>query len=167
VVELNWVFVDRDGESFYPGGQFARNRYESSSGLQGKVGEATLSYDLRLELEICRPDCEAGCEAEECQVSVERYSCSKARASDFHVPSSPDAYQFRVRAVIEPEGGADCVDVPPSCVAVPGPRERVVSPGLVTDLQVYQLGVAMDGGVSPDSDTAHLDLEACGCEITP
>lgn len=168
VVELNWVFVDRGGEPFYPGGQFALNRYESSCGLRGKIGDTTVRYDLRLELEICDPACAGGCDDPDCQVvEPRRFSCKTARASDLEVPSAPDPYQFSTRAVIEREDGVECSNLPPGCVAAPGPRERIVSPGLVTDLQVYQIGVDMDGTVGPTNDAAHLDLEACSCGASP
>ncbi len=168
VVELNWVFVDREGQPFYPGGQFALNRYEDSCNLRGFLGGATVHYDLRLELEVCDPTCVGGCDDAACLVmEPHRFSCATARASDFDVPARSEPYQFQTRAIIEPTEGAACTDLPPTCVAVPGPRKRVVKPGLVTDLQVYQVGVNIDGGVRPSADAAHLNLEDCGCESAP
>jgi hypothetical protein len=161
-VELAWVFVDRDGDAIYPGGVFTSGDERDSCGLPALVGAGEdrelVSYDLRVELEICDPGCAAGCDAEECLVVPRHvFPCTTARGNDPDVPASTEAYRFTVRAVLDsPALASECRS--PSCLAVPAPRERVVTAGLVTDLQVYQLVVDVDR-----QGDAALDLEACGC----
>jgi hypothetical protein len=156
VVELNWSVVDRDGEAIFPAGQFMASG--DTCDLPGRRGGATVKYDLEVELAICDASCAAGCGADECQiVEPTRYPCSVARGTDRDVPASEDPYLFTVRAVVATPDG-DCSDLVPPCIATPGPRERAVHRGLVTDLQVFQIIVNAD----IDADEP-LDLEACGC----
>jgi hypothetical protein len=157
-VELAWVFVDRDGDAIYPGGVFTSGDERDSCGLPGVAGGQGVTYDLRVELEICDPGCAAGCDAEECLVVPNHvFPCITARGNDPDVPASEEPYRFTVRAVLESPGlPGPCRD--PACLAVPAPRERVVTAGLVTDLQVYQIVVDVDR-----QGDASLDLEACGC----
>jgi hypothetical protein len=159
-VELAWVFVDRDGDAIYPGGVFTSDDERDSCELPGIAGGQGVSYDLRVELEICDPACAAGCDAEECLVVPRHmFPCTTARGNDPDVPASDEPYRFTVRAVLDAATfTSECRDPAPSCLAVPAPRERVVTAGLVTDLQVYQLVVDVDR----QSD-ASLELEACGC----
>jgi hypothetical protein len=156
VVELNWAVVDRDGDAIFPAGQFMASG--DTCDLPATRGGASVRYDLEVELDICDQSCDAGCDAEECQVVAPmRYPCTVARATEPEVPASDDPYLFQVRAVIATTG-ADCVDHVPPCIATPGPRERTVHRGLVTDLQVFQIVV------NADTDAGDpLDLEACGC----
>lgn len=160
VVELAWVFVDRDGDPIYPGGVFTVADERDSCGLSGLQGARGVPYDLRVELEICDPACTAGCDAEECLVVPRHvFPCTTARGNDPDVPASSDPYRFTVRAIIDaPALTAECREPAPTCVAVPAPRERVVTAGLVTDLQVYQIVLDVDR-----QGEASLDLEACGC----
>ena len=160
-VELAWVIVDRDGDAIFPGGVFSLDDERDSCELRGVVGDRSVSYDLRVELEVCDPSCEAGCDSEQCQVLPRHeFACNEARGS---LPTVPDSggepYLFTVRAVVSvPSLQLECREPSPSCVAVPAPRERRVEPGLVTDLQVYQIAIDVDR----DSNEP-LDLEACGC----
>jgi hypothetical protein len=164
VVELAWVFVDRDGDAIYPGGVFTSGDERDSCDLPGLVGEAEapelVGFDLRVELEICDPGCAAGCDAEECLVVPRHvFPCTTARGNEPDVPASTEPYRFSVRAVLDAPGlASECRDPAPSCLAVPAPRERVVTAGLVTDLQVFQIVVDVDR-----QGDAALDLEACGC----
>lgn len=158
VVELAWVFVDRDGDAIYPGGVFTADDERDSCELPGVAADRGVAYDLRVELEICDPGCAAGCEAEECLVVPHHvFPCTTARGNDPDVPASDEPYRFTVRAVLDaPTFTSPCRD--PACLAVPASRERVVTAGLVTDLQVYQVVVDVDR-----QGDASLDLEACGC----
>jgi hypothetical protein len=165
VVELAWLFVDRDGDAIYPGGVFTSGDERDSCDLPGLVGGAEardlVGFDLRVELEICDPGCAAGCDAEECLVVPRHvFPCTTARGNDPDVPASAEeTYRFSVRAVLDAPGLASaCRDPDPSCLAVPAPRERVVTAGRVTDLQVFQIVVDVDR-----QGDAALDLEACGC----
>jgi hypothetical protein len=159
VVELSWRFVDRAGDVIFPGGAFALGNRDSCD-LPGRREGGQLAYDLRLQLEICDPSCAAGCADPSCHVvEPARFPCDTARASDVDVPASTEPYRFTVRGVIEAEA-IDCTEPEPTCVAVPGPRDRTVQPGLVTDLQVMQIAVDIDLGAG---DEEVLDLEACGC----
>jgi hypothetical protein len=157
-VELAWVFVDRDGDAIYPGGVFTSDDERDSCDLPGVAGEQGVAYTVRVELEICDPACAAGCDAEECRVVPNHvFPCTTARGNQPTVPASADPYRFTVRAVLDaPTFTSPCRD--PACLAVPAPRERVVTAGLVTDLQVYQIVVDVDR-----QGDATLDLEACGC----
>jgi hypothetical protein len=156
VVEINWRWVDRDGDPIYPAGQFNPGR--GSCDIRARTGAGSTRVDLRLELTICEEACADECD-EDCQViPPERFACDAARATLNGVPASSEPYLFLVSAVIDGPGDA-CVAPPPSCIAVPGPRARTVQRGLVVDLQVYQLAVDLDLG-----GDAALDMAACGCE---
>ncbi len=157
VVEVNWAFVDRDGEPIFPAGQFVVGRGDTC-GLEGQRGGRRVPYDLQMELSICDASCPGGCDDESCQiVAPEVFSCDVARNTARDIPASSEAYLFSMRAVIE-SGGKTCPDPPQSCIAVPGPRERTVERGLVVDLQVWQVVVDIDLG-----GNSVLDLEECGC----
>lgn len=156
VVELNWAFVDRDGDPIFPAGQFSAGRGDACD-LPGRVGTARVSVDLEIQLDICDAACAGDC-AGDCRILPGvRPGCDAARTTLTEVPASEDPYLFFLRAVVVAPAG-ECVAPPPDCIAVPGPRERTVHRGLVTDLQVLQIAVDVDN----DGDDA-LDLEACGC----
>lgn len=157
------MFVDRDGDPIFPAGQFvARNR--DSCDLPGRIGTENVEYDLEVELEICDSTCAAGCTGDGCNVVPPlRFSCNTARGSDPDVPSSDVPYRFTVHTVVTlDDRDIVCRDPDPTCIAVPGPRERKIQAGLVTDLQVYQIVVDVDQD-APRSGEGSLDLEACGC----
>ena len=156
VVELNWAFVDRDGDPIFPAGQFSVGRGDAC-GLAGRRGTASVDIDLEVQLDLCDADCDGDCEGDCRIVPAERPACDSARTTLTDVPASSDPYLFFVRAVVvTPQ--AECVAPPPDCIAVPGPRQRTVERGLVTDLQVWQLVVDLDNAADEP-----LDLEACGC----
>jgi hypothetical protein len=163
VVELAWVFVDRDGDPIFPAGQFVAGNRDSCD-LPGRIGTELVRYDLQVELEICDATCPAGCDEEGCRVvDPLRFSCKTARGSDPDIPASEDPYRFTVHTVIRVrDRGIECHGPAPTCIAVPGPRERKVLPGLVTDLHVQQIIVDVDQA-APRSGDGSLDLEACGC----
>ncbi len=161
VVEWAWAFVDQDGDAIFPSGVFDLGR-TSSCKLPGRTSEAQVRYDLGAELVICDPECAGGCEDPDCQVVAPLgFDCDRSRGSNPSVPSSDAPYQFTISPVITLPGGDECRDLG-ACIAAPGPRERVVHPGLVTDLQVFQLVVSMDQD-GPLAGSGSLDLEACGC----
>lgn len=159
MVEVAWVFVDRDGDPIYPAGQFSLGNRDSCD-LPGRLGGDPVRYDLRFELEICDLACPGGCGDPQCLVMDPLvFPCNTARGSERDVPASDDPYLFTVRSVITVESrDLVCREPLPTCVAVPGPRARSVRSGLVTDLQVYQVVIDVD----QDHDDV-LDLEACGC----
>jgi hypothetical protein len=166
VVELSWAIVDREGDAIYPGDQLSIDRRQDSCDLPGRIGDGVdVSYDLRVELEICDPLCEPGCDDPDCLVDGRRrFACDTARGSDPNVPAADHPYRFAVRAVVvRSDDGRECADLPAGCIDVPGPRERIVEAGLVTDLQVYQIRVGVDLGANESDPSARLDLEACGC----
>lgn len=158
VVELAWVFVDRNGDPIYPGGVFSVDDRRDSCDLPGVTPDGPLRYDLEVQVEICDLSCAAGCDDPECLVMDPlRFPCDTSRGSEREVPASEQPYRFTLRAALRSNVAPNCVGPEPTCVAVPGPRERKVTAGLVTDLQVYQISVDVT------DDTAALDLEACGC----
>lgn len=162
VVEWAWAFVDRDGDAIFPRGVFDLGR-TSSCALPGRFGTNEVRYDLGAELVICDPQCAGGCEDPDCQVVAPLgFDCERYRGSNPSVPASGDPYQFTISPVITLPSGDECRDLE-ACITAPGPRERAVPEGLVTDLQVFQLVVGMDQN-GPTSSTGSLDLEACGCE---
>jgi hypothetical protein len=162
VVEWAWAFVDQDGDAIYPSGVFDLRR-TSSCGLPGRFGTERVDYDLGAELVICDPMCAGGCDDPDCQVVAPLgFDCDRSRGSNPSVPSSGDPYQFTISPVVTLPGGEECRQLE-ACITAPGPRQRVVHPGLVTDLQVFQLVVGMDQG-GPATGSGSLDLEACGCE---
>ncbi len=158
VVELAWVLVDRNGDPIYPGGVFSIDDQRDSCDLPGVTGDGAIRYDLHVQVEICDPACEAGCDDPTCLVMDPLvFPCDTSRGSEREVPASEDPYRFTVRAAVRSNIAPECVDPQPTCIAVPGPRERKVTAGLVTDLQVYQITVDVA------DDTSPLDLEECGC----
>ncbi len=155
VVELNWAFVDRDGDAIFPAGQFSAGRGDACD-QPGRIGADEVSVDLEVQLDICDSDCAGSCDGD-CQiVPPERAGCDAYRTTITDVPASARPYLFLLRAIVVTPTG-DCV-APSGCFAVPGPRERTVTRGLVTDLQVLQIVVDVD----TEGDDV-LDLEACGC----
>lgn len=165
VVELSWVFVDRNGGVIYPGDQLSLDRRESSCDLPGQLGNGTsLPYDLRVELEICTAE-DGAAGANECHENLtRRFPCDTARGTDPEVDAADHPYRFTVRAVMtRSDNDVECTELPADCIDVPGPRERRVQPGLVTDLQVYQIKINVDVGAGESSPRARLDLEECGC----
>jgi hypothetical protein len=164
VLEFSWEFVDRDGDKIYPGGLFEPAASDSCD-LPARVANGRVTYDLGVELEICDTACEQGCGDPDCLVVAPlRFGCKNHRGSDPNIPSSEDPYQFTLRAVLEiDQTGATCLEPNPTCIGVPGPRQRKIVGGLVTDLQVYQIAVDVDLSVPSDREGGSLDLEACGC----
>ncbi|MEM6289747.1 MAG: hypothetical protein AAGA54_00735 [Myxococcota bacterium] len=161
VVEWAWAFIDENGDAIYPSGVFDVSR-TSACGLPGRTASSNVAYDLGVELAICDPTCTEGCEDPDCQIVAPlEFGCDRSRGSNPSVPSSDAPYQFTISPVISLPGGDECRDMG-ACISAPGPRERVVAPGLVTDLQVFQLIVGVDQG-GPSSGSGALDLEACGC----
>lgn len=160
VVEIAWTFVDRDGAAIYPAGALSLDSRGDSCDFAGRTAGGNLPVDVRLELQICDPACGGGCDDPACLVvDPLRFPCDTSRASDPDVPASDDPYRFTFRAVLDsPEGGLTCVGPEPTCVAVPGARERSVEEGLVTDLQVIQIVLDVELGIDES-----IDLEACGC----
>lgn len=156
VVELNWAVVDRDGEAIFPAGQFMASG--DTCDLPATRGGESVRYDLQIELEICDQSCAGGCSDPDCLVvPTSRNSCTVARVTDRDVPASSEPYLFTMRAVIALPGSS-CVDWVPPCIGLPGPRERTVHRGLVTDLQVFQ--VVLNADIDAHDG---LDLETCGC----
>lgn len=156
VVEIAWSVVDRLGEPIYPAGVLSADRRDDSCRLPGRAGEASVPYRLQLQLDACPPDAQS---ADECDTTA--FSCAVHRAS-MMIPAATEPYEFTVRALTRrADRDEDCPELESDCIAVPGPRNRKVRDGLVTDLQVYQVVVDVDAEAS--GRTGRLDLEGCGC----
>lgn len=156
-IELAWAFVDRQGEPIFPNGEL-----KESCSFRGPVapeGEAR-TIDLRVELRLCDPECAGGCDDPACLVTEPlRFACLDYRGHAT-VPASEGPYLFETRVIAEIDGDAECAcAISSACVQVPGPRQRMVRPGLVTDLQVYQLILDI-----ADPTATNLDLSPC-CDL--
>lgn len=156
VVEIAWTFVDRSGAAIYPDGDL-----EDTCALRGtfRAGENPRTYELHTEVRICDPACEAGCDDAACWLEEPlRFGCDTARGSGI-VASHDEPVLIDVRVTAYPGGDSACACALGSpCAQVPGPRRRMIRPGLVTDLQVYLLVLDLPAAAEP--------LEAC-CELPP
>lgn len=154
IVQIAWAFVDRSGATVFPAGDLG-----DTCSFRGALDGRDRDYDLQIAVRVCDPTCAGGCDDDACLiVDPLLYSCLSARGSS-EVPSSESPYQFQVDVIAEFDETCACVVQAP-CAEVPGPRLRMVRPGLITDLQVYQLVLDMQdvGGV--------FDLDGC-CELPP
>jgi hypothetical protein len=157
VVEIAWRMVDRGGNVVFPSALFAPGSADDTCALPGTFAGRDVAYTLRMALEICAP-----CESDACVDACEshRFACDTHRGS-LRIPAHQAPYRFRLVPTIEPKDPTiACAEPEPTCVTVPGPRERRVQDGLVTDLEVYQVVLALD---SESGRRDRLDLEACGC----
>ncbi len=158
-VEINWTIVDRAGTTVFPSGQLG-----DTCKLTGLFpsSEAPVPYGLQLQVRLCEPGCAAGCGDPSCQIDVLRFDCSAARGFAT-VKARPEApYDFHVDLLASPDSGACGCTVSPPCVLGPGPRSRVVEPGLVTDLQVYLFVLGLETiGASAENGRTRLDLATC------
>jgi hypothetical protein len=166
IVELNWAFVDRNQEPVYPGETL------TSCSFSGRLaaGEDAREYGLHVELRVCDATCEAGCASSTCLVHEQRFSCQTARGTARVPAVAGNQYTFTTRVVAisdgEGEDSACYCTIRDECALVPGSRTREVRPGLVTDLQVYQLVLpTLDVQNNKDTPIA-LDLAEC-CEPSP
>jgi hypothetical protein len=152
--------VDREGDSIFPNSPFTIGR-EDSCDLPGQIGSESVTFNVNIQLEICEAECPDSCDSQACRViDPIRFSCQRSRGTDRDVPASTTPYRFEVRAIVSiPSRDVTCTDPAADCIAVPGPRERLVRAGLVTDLQVYQVVLDMQQGARDGA----LDLEECGC----
>jgi hypothetical protein len=168
IVELDWAFVDNDGEPIFPGGAILSNRDTCS--LTGVDENGTQTYALNVSLVIEDAACVdasgdlgdtgGGTAAEDCEVAREQFDCDRARGAITGLTVSEEAYLMRVEVWARSHGdGEASFLVDTSCIAVPGPRTRRVEAGRITDLAVYQLvahGIDQD-----DSVAGGLDLPGC------
>ncbi len=168
-VEIAWALIDEGGNTLYPDGEFPNTcdftgLFKPEPAGEGEDEGVTqeVSAILRVELVICDPNCDGGCDDPTCQiVDPTSFACNTARAQ-ITVPSSEDHYRFETHLIAEIDGKQDCIcQLTTACALLPGPRERRVRAGLVTDLQVYQVVLALD---QPKSAT--IDLTEC-CELPP
>ena len=162
VVEIAWRVAGRDGAPFYPSGKLTPSAYDDTCDLPGTgPGGAETSYRLFFAFEICDPAC-GDCTDPACHVvPAADLPCDTIRYTDPEVPAADDPYLFSLRARID-AGDGPCEPAAP-CVSVPGPIERKVRPGLVTDLQVVEVRLDAEGDAPPGSEASRLDLVACGC----
>ncbi len=166
VVELNWKFVDRERTDIYPGERM------NSCAFLGQLGDAAeQEYGLHVELSICDPRCDGDCASGECVIQERRFPCKTARATTSVPMIEEREYTFSTRILAAPSG-ADIEDpatctctLLEECALTPGPRDRILRPGLVTDLQVYQF-VLPTLSLPVDLDPIPLDLSSC-CEFGP
>lgn len=165
-VEIAWALIDQGGTALYPDGALTNTcdfvgLVDSGDGGVDMPGDPVETpATLRFELLVCDPECAGGCDDPECQVIDPRsFACNTARGS-VTVPSSGLDYRFEPRVIAELAGDPACTcTLSTECVQLPGPRDRKVEGGLVTDLQVYQIVLDLD-----DPTTATLDLRTC-CEL--
>ena len=172
-IEIAWAVIDEGGTPLYPDGElqntcdftglFKPEPIGETEGVPQEVPQEVPAI-LRVELTICDPTCEGGCDDPTCQiVDPKSFACNSARAQ-MTVPSSADndKYRFETHIVAELKGDQSCTcRLTSACALLPGPRERQVQGGLVTDLQVYQVVLALD-----EPRSATIDLTEC-CELPP
>ena len=158
VVEIAWSFVDSSGRAVFPSGGL-----NDTCAMTGRLGAGDpRSYALHLEIRLCDPACPGGCDDPACwHEDPLRFGCDVARGSAI-VAAQPDPVLVDARVVAVALGDPACAcAVEPPCAQVPGPRLRQLRAGLVTDLHVYLLVLAL-----PDPERAALDLDAC-CQLPP
>ncbi len=166
VVEINWKFVDRELTDIYPGERM------NSCAFTGQLDESgAQEFGLHVELSICDPRCEGDCASGECVIQTQRFPCKMARATTSVPMIEEREYTFATHILAAPSG-ADIEDpatctctLLEECALTPGPRDRILRPGLVTDLQVYQF-VLPTLALPVDLDPIPLDLSSC-CEFDP
>jgi hypothetical protein len=152
-VELSWAFFDRDLRTVFP-----RGDEKDACRFVGDVDGTERQYDLNVRLSLIGP-CADNEEFEDCEVAEEHtFDCNRFRGYLPEVPAELDPYVMRVDVLVNPRSDPRFV-ASPKCVAVPGPRERTIRPGHVTDLAVYQFVVDATSFATGGSDP--LDLEAC------
>ena len=163
IVELDWAFVDYNGEPIFPGGSIIQNR--DTCALDGRDELGTTPYALNVALVIedlaCLEDlADAGSvDTTTCEVARETFDCDRARGAITGVPISDEPYLMRVEVWADPEGPeAEPFEVDSSCIAIPGPRTRKVEGGRITDLAVYQL---VANGIELGDSPRLLDLSGC------
>ena len=158
-VEINWTIVDRAGGQVFPSGRLG-STCKFTGVLPG--GDAASDYALEVQLRLCEPDCPGGCDDPACHVDRLQYDCSAARGFSVVAARPEEPYDFHVDLVAAPaDGGCGCTLTPP-CALVPGPRNRTVEPGLVTDLQVYLLVLGLDNiAAAGEAGRTRLDLGEC------
>ncbi len=167
-VELHWAFLDRDSAPVVPGNTLT---IPDTCSLLGTFDEQVgpTRYALEVVLHICLPDCEAGCDDPACQVIAPQvFSCETTRAT-MDIPAGDTPYVFSTEVVARQTDGDSCsCTLTSACVATPGARQRRVTAGLVTDLQVQQLLLTtLDFAEDFDANNdLHLDIATC-CEPTP
>ena len=163
IVELDWNFVDHDGEPIFPGGSIINNR--DTCALDGVGATGLTTYALIVSLVIEDTRCLADFEdmpmddPAACEVARESFDCDRARGAVTGVPVSDAPYLMSVEVFADPAGDEEPFLVDPTCIAVPGPRTRKVQSGRITDLAVYQLvahGIKLD-----DAEAGQLDLPGC------
>ncbi len=99
VVELNWAFVDRDGDAIFPAGQFSFGSLDACD-LPARSGSSDARIDLEVQLDICSASCGGDCDGDCRVMPAERPGCDTARATLTEVPASDDPYLFFLRAVV-------------------------------------------------------------------
>jgi len=165
-VELHWAFLDRDSAPVVPGNSLTLPDTCSLLGTyDAAVGETR--YALEVVLHICLDSCAEGCLNDPaCQViTPQRFSCETTRAT-IDLPASEDPYIFETEVVARQADSDACAcTISSACVATPGSRQRKVTAGLVTDLQVQQMVLTtLDFVEDFDADrNLHLDIATC-CE---
>ncbi|MCA9692696.1 MAG: hypothetical protein KC636_24060 [Myxococcales bacterium] len=168
LVELNWAFVDRNMNPVYPGATGFSIR--DSCGFTGPLvdGGASQRYALHAELRVCNTGCD--CDDPSClAIAPQRFPCDRARATVIVPTVETQRFTFEtvIVAVSDDVEGCECAVQSP-CGETPGPRDRAVNPGLVTDLQVQQFVLAtlnLEGSVDADAITT-FPLAGC-CDATP
>lgn len=155
-VEIAWSFIDQGGSTLYPDGVLADSCDFTAAFAAESASDTLRPAKLRVELEICDPACDGDCEDPACMVvEPTQFACNTARGA-LTIPATGGDYRFTTRIVAELDGDPDCACVlSTDCALVPGPRDRAVRPGLVTDLQNYQFVLDVT------DDPSILDLTPC------
>jgi hypothetical protein len=149
IIEADWQFVDRRIEPIYPGGG-----RQDACALDGQSNGTSTRFDLRVRI-VAESIDGAGTTVESAL-----FDCDRARGAITDVPEGE--YRMSLEVWLDTETG-EPFRVSPHCVAAPGPRDRAVTRGRITDLSVWQF-VAHSVDLE---DSVNYSLNLDDCERSP
>lgn len=152
-VEIHWSFVDANLQRISPG---AGGNEQGTCALQDWLrprgsGEAIFDEldDVVLRVRLLGYECAdtanpgtgatSPCPAE-APVVDERFECDESGAVVTQIPAQTDAMVWITQIEVDDGTGAAFV-ARADCISVPGPRQRKILPGRITDLELYEFVV--------------------------
>ena len=146
-VEIRWVLVDANLERIFPGDAANTScALEDWLRARGPAGPHTrVAARVRLLGYECADTATTGdgqtfpCPAAE-PIIDERFDCALSGAVVTRIPALDDAIVWVMQVEVDDGTGAALV-ASDRCISIPGPRQRKIVPGSITDLELYQLVV--------------------------